>query len=175
MPWETYTRLQQLGYNFLLSFFGTFFIHASMSWMTQEGWVPDPYFSILIANIHRCLYGSDTGLYDVEGRVDMHNVMALFGDPNDPGLPTLSADIVAHPALLEIRKNKAMKASYDFWDIWNLTELNKKIFDFYGYLISKLMWFYLWILADYRVTKSDILSQLDGAYFQKKLHVNPDH
>ncbi len=34
----------------------------------QDGWFPDPFFSVKINNIHKCKHGSDSESYDTEGR-----------------------------------------------------------------------------------------------------------
>lgn len=52
----------------MLSLLAVFIIHANFSYPTLNTWVPDPFFRVHIANIHKDKHGSDTGTYDTEGR-----------------------------------------------------------------------------------------------------------
>jgi Caleosin related protein len=184
MPWETYQRLCELGYNFILSLLGTIILHLSLSYATQQSWLPDPFLSIHVSRIHRCLYGSHSGMYTIGGNINWETVNTLFGEAGSPSMPVLSKDMLTDALLLNasvgnksepqvdggssVSTLRNKKDYYEFWDIWLLTALTSKIGDLYGYLLSKIMWIYLWILCDYRVSKHDILNQLDGTIFYEK-------
>lgn len=43
-------------------------IHFFFSWFSAPGFLPDPFFRIFLKNGHRTKHGSDTGVYDSEGR-----------------------------------------------------------------------------------------------------------
>lgn len=43
-------------------------IHFFFSWFSAPGILPDPFFRIFLKNGHRTKHGSDTGVYDPEGR-----------------------------------------------------------------------------------------------------------
>lgn len=43
-------------------------IHFFFSWFTAPGVLPDPFFRVFIKNGHRSKHGSDTAVYDSEGR-----------------------------------------------------------------------------------------------------------
>jgi hypothetical protein len=43
-------------------------IHPNFSYPTLSGWIPDPFFRIYTARIHKGRHGSDSGTYDNEGR-----------------------------------------------------------------------------------------------------------
>lgn len=45
---------RRIGFGRVLSFLAMFFINGSMSYPSQKSWLPDPYFSIIAENIHRC-------------------------------------------------------------------------------------------------------------------------
>jgi hypothetical protein len=66
-PTETFTGFRALGYNLFMSFVGTFLVHFFFSWWTLDTWIPDPFFTIHIKNIHRCTHGSDSHVYDQFG------------------------------------------------------------------------------------------------------------
>jgi len=68
-PSDTYCGFRALGFNVLLSFLSMVLIHANFSYPTVPGLLlPDPYFRIYLARIHKNKHGSDTGAYDGEGR-----------------------------------------------------------------------------------------------------------
>lgn len=43
-------------------------IHPTFSFFTLSSWIPDPFFRIRVKSIHRARHGSDTGVYDSQGR-----------------------------------------------------------------------------------------------------------
>lgn len=42
-------------------------IHLGLSYWTQKGILPDPFFRIYTQHMHRAKHGSDSGVYDPEG------------------------------------------------------------------------------------------------------------
>lgn len=68
-PWDTWVAFRELGYGLLLSTLGTFLVHVFFSYPTLDTWVPDPFFSIHLKNIHRCIHGSDSGSYNNLGKL----------------------------------------------------------------------------------------------------------
>ncbi|KAL4437268.1 hypothetical protein ABPG75_004407 [Micractinium tetrahymenae] len=67
-PSDTYVGFRKLGFNVLLSAIAVPVIHGTFSWWTCPSWVPDPAMRIFIKNIHRGKHGSDSEVYDTEGR-----------------------------------------------------------------------------------------------------------
>ncbi|KAF2793983.1 Caleosin-domain-containing protein [Melanomma pulvis-pyrius CBS 109.77] len=67
-PLDTFHGFYKLGYGMLLSLLAVLIIHANLSYPTSPSWLPDPFFRIYLADIHRDKHGSDTGTYDNEGR-----------------------------------------------------------------------------------------------------------
>ncbi|XP_015932055.1 probable peroxygenase 5 [Arachis duranensis] len=67
-PWETYKGLREIGVGILLSIGGTLFINVFLSRITRPGKFPSPLLPIEVKNIQLGKHGSDTGVYDTEGR-----------------------------------------------------------------------------------------------------------
>ncbi|KAI0661087.1 Caleosin-domain-containing protein [Cubamyces menziesii] len=67
-PIDTYRGFYALGFGFLLSLLSVFIVHLSFSYPTCPSILPDPFFRLYLANIHKAKHGSDTGTYDNEGR-----------------------------------------------------------------------------------------------------------
>jgi hypothetical protein len=67
-PLDTFRAFYCLGYALPLCILSMFIIHINFSYPTLPGYLPDPFFRIHIANIHKDKHGSDSGTYDNEGR-----------------------------------------------------------------------------------------------------------
>ncbi|XVE91963.1 hypothetical protein REPUB_Repub01dG0056500 [Reevesia pubescens] len=68
-PWETFEGFRAIGAGYLLSMTGALFINAALSGKTRPGKYPSLFFPIEVKNIHMAKHGSDSGVYDHEGRV----------------------------------------------------------------------------------------------------------
>ncbi|KAI4313730.1 hypothetical protein L6164_026686 [Bauhinia variegata] len=67
-PWETYEGFRAIGSGIPLSIGASLFINIGLSQSTRPGKFPSPLFPIVIKNIHKAKHGSDSGVYDHEGR-----------------------------------------------------------------------------------------------------------
>ncbi|GAA5983354.1 hypothetical protein JCM11641_006043 [Rhodosporidiobolus odoratus] len=67
-PLDTWRGFRELGYSFFWCCFAMSVIHFFFSWFTAPGFLPDPFFRVFLKNGHRSKHGSDTGVYDSEGR-----------------------------------------------------------------------------------------------------------
>ncbi|KAL5760936.1 hypothetical protein ACOSP7_019439 [Xanthoceras sorbifolium] len=67
-PWETFQGFRAIGANMLLSTVASFFINMGLSSKTRPGKWPSPLFPIVVKNIPKAKHGSDSGVYDSEGR-----------------------------------------------------------------------------------------------------------
>jgi hypothetical protein len=67
-PLDIFRGFYKLGYGIILSLVAVLIIHSNFSYPTLPTFLPDPFFRIYVANIHKDKHGSDTGTYDSEGR-----------------------------------------------------------------------------------------------------------
>jgi len=91
-PLDTFNGFHRLGYNLILSILAVFIIHANFSYPTVSGWLPDPFFRVYTAKIHKDKHGSDSGTYDTEGRFvpqKFEDIFAKYASGDKQGI-TLS-------------------------------------------------------------------------------------
>lgn len=62
--------MRELGCGILLSALFTWALHFTLllPWMTADSWILHPYLPIHLKNIHKAKHGSDTEVFDEEGR-----------------------------------------------------------------------------------------------------------
>lgn len=77
-PWETFQGFRAIGCGFALSTAAAIFINGALSQKTRPGQSLSPLFPIEIKNIQRSKHGSDTGVYDDEGRFVPDKFEAIF-------------------------------------------------------------------------------------------------
>jgi peroxygenase len=78
-PRDVYSGFRELGFNMVFSFLALL-INLFFSYPTRlaHTWVPDPYFRLFVDGIHKAKHGSDTGVYDPEGRFIPQNFENIF-------------------------------------------------------------------------------------------------
>lgn len=67
-PLDTFRGFYALGFGVFLSILSVLIIHLNFSYPTVPGILPDPFFRLFLDNVHKAKHGSDTGVYDNEGR-----------------------------------------------------------------------------------------------------------
>ena len=85
-PTDTFHGFHKLGFGVILSLVAVFIIHANFSYPTVSGYLPDPFFRLFVANIHKDKHGSDTGTYDTEGRFipqKFEDIFSKYADGKD--------------------------------------------------------------------------------------------
>ncbi|POY72849.1 hypothetical protein BMF94_4104 [Rhodotorula taiwanensis] len=88
-PLDTWRGFREMGYNFFWCTFAMCVIHFFFSWFTAPGVLPDPFFRVFIKNGHRSKHGSDTAVYDSEGRfipAKFEEIFTKFDKGNKGGL-----------------------------------------------------------------------------------------
>jgi len=86
-PQDTWRGVRAWGWNIFLAALATFVINFNLSYATGPSYLPDPFFRIWIANVHKDKHGSDSMSYDNEGRFVPQNFENLFSkyDRNNKG------------------------------------------------------------------------------------------
>ncbi|KAL2611691.1 hypothetical protein R1flu_023383 [Riccia fluitans] len=145
-PSETYAGFRVLGFNPVTSFISAFAINAALSYTTLKGWFPNPLLPVYIDRIHKSKHGSDTGVYDTEGRFV--------------------------PAKFEEIWTKYAKTRPDKMNKDDLSEMQKSLrvaFDPFGWLANKVEWNIAFTLGKDEegfISKEVVRGIYDGSYFE---------
>eukprot|EP00775_Hariotina_reticulata_P005542 gene5542-5778_t len=115
-PWDTARGFRDIGYNPLISGLAPLFIHSGMSLPTQEGF-PNLLLPIHIKNIHKCKHGSDSGVYDTEGRY----------------IPQKFEELMS-------KYDKDGKGGLTYQEVLEMTSQQSNLYDWFGRIASFLEW-----------------------------------
>lgn len=183
-PWETYQTLRdQLGCSIIFSLFLTFFLHLSFSYPTLPTWVPDPFFTIHISRIHKCCWGSNTGIFrpglpctekQSVSDIDPYVLEQQFGPIPQYYffcLSNLQGTFCPHHRSLSCSDNKSdhyLEEIQDLGTLWTfIIKKNQKLYDFIGSILSLMSWYALYHLCNNSIKKQDIIDLYQGSLFPK--------
>ncbi|XP_061354771.1 probable peroxygenase 4 [Gastrolobium bilobum] len=146
-PWETFQGFRAIGCGILLSTFASIFINFGLSQKTRPGKFPSILLPIEVKNIHKAKHGSDSGVYDSEGRFVPSKFEEIFSkharkDPN-----ALTSD-----------------------ELMGMLKENRVPKDFKGWLASYTEWKILYVLCkdkDGLLHKETVRAVYDGSLFEK--------
>lgn len=143
-PQDTFVGFYRLGFGVILSFVSAFIIHSNFSYPTCPSWIPDPFFRIYLARIHKDKHGSDTGTYDTEGRFVSQKFEDIFAK-YAPGQDSLT------------------------WsDVMKVLHGQRLVADPFGWFGALFEWLATYILLwpdDGHMKKEDIRGVYDGSIF----------
>jgi hypothetical protein len=130
-PWDVYRGFRELGFNVLFSL-GSLLIPLFFSYPTTLGhsWLPDPWFRIWVADMHKAKHGSDTGIFDVDGHFHADRFDEMFDRWDGDRCGGLSA----HEMCAMWKKNRcaADPAGWSFafmemWTTWLLLQKDGRV------------------------------------------------
>ncbi|KAI9091367.1 hypothetical protein K1719_028178 [Acacia pycnantha] len=109
-PWETFQGLRAIGSGVLSSISSAVFIHLFLSFRTRPGKFPSPLLPIEVKNIKLGKHGSDTGVYDKEGRFVPSKFEEIFRTHAHTHPDALTSD-----ELQEMLKENRAPKDYQGW------------------------------------------------------------
>ncbi|KAI8965058.1 Caleosin-domain-containing protein [Daldinia sp. FL1419] len=130
-PMDVYNGFRDLGFCILFSI-GSLLIPLFFSYPTRLGHslLPDPFFRIYVADIHKAKHGSDAGVYDFDGNFSPSRFDRMFArfDTSDTG--GLSVDDLR--LLLSKDRCAADPAGWsfafmEFWTTWLLLQKDGRV------------------------------------------------
>lgn len=146
-PWETFQGFRAIGSGLMLSTVAAFFINMGLSHKTRPGKFPSLLFPIEIKNIAKAKHGSDSGVYDSQGRF----------------VPSKFEDIFRKHA----RSNPNALTSEELSE---MLKANREPNDFAGRLAALTEWkilFYLCKDKNGLLQRDTIRGVYDGSLFEK--------
>ncbi|KAL3501961.1 hypothetical protein ACH5RR_036410 [Cinchona calisaya] len=146
-PWETFQGFRAIGCGIFLSTFASIFINLGLSSKTRPGMGFSPLFPIEIKNIKRAKHGSDSGIYDAEGRFVPSKFEEIFSKHARSNENTLTSD--------------ELKA---------LLKANRELKDYSGWIAAYSEWMVLYILCKDEhglLHKETIKGIYDGSLFEQ--------
>ncbi|KAF8072391.1 SOP1 [Scenedesmus sp. PABB004] len=128
------------------------------SYPSAPTWLPDPFMRIYLKNVHRCKHGSDSEVYDTEGRFVPQRFEELFSKYDRGNKGGLSWDDLQARARGLTGARRAMILG------------NMNIMDPVGWIAERLEWWTLYLLAADDagvISKEAIRANYDGSLWFK--------
>ncbi|ESW25257.1 hypothetical protein PHAVU_003G020500 [Phaseolus vulgaris] len=146
-PWETFQGFRAIGCGYLISSVAALFINASLSRKTRPGKFPSLLFPIEVKNIQKAKHGSDSSVYDSEGRFVPSKFEEIFKKHARTHPDALTSD-----------------------ELMEMLKANREPKDYGGWLGSFSEWKFLYILckdSDGLLHRDTIRGVYDGSLFEK--------
>ncbi|KAL3676645.1 hypothetical protein R1sor_026593 [Riccia sorocarpa] len=172
-PWEIYAGLRAVGFNVVLSFISAISINLALSYVTLPvptffarafktslfpimnntaalsadsiALLPNPIFPIYISKIHKGKHGSDTGVYDTEGRFVPNKFEELWTKFSNTHLQKLT-----------------------FKELMGMIDALRVAWDPFGWFANKSEWILTYLLAkdeEGLIHKESVRGVYDGSFF----------
>ncbi|KAL3697897.1 hypothetical protein R1sor_011973 [Riccia sorocarpa] len=145
-PNETYAGFKALGYPTPISVLAAIVINGTFSYSTYDGWIPDIRFPIYLEKVHRTKHGSDTEVYDPEGRFVPYKFEEIWN---------------------KFARTKPGMMTYD--EVIYMTDSIRNANDPFGWSAAKLEWgFTYWLCKDENgfLSKEAVRGIYDGSFFE---------
>ncbi|XP_022726495.1 probable peroxygenase 4 isoform X2 [Durio zibethinus] len=146
-PWETFKAgFRAIGAGYFLSMAGAIFINVALSGKTRPGKFPSLLFPIEVKNIHLAKHGSDSGVYDSEGRFVRLKFEEIF---------------------IKFARTHASALTSD--ELMAMLKANREPQDYKGWIISWTEWKTLYCLCKDNnglLRKETIRAVYDGSLFE---------
>jgi len=145
-PYDTYIGFRELGFNILFSLVAVMIININFSYPTRlaHSYLPDPFFRVYVDSIHKAKHGSDSGVYDSEGRFIPQLFENLFSkwDKDNDGALRLS-------------------------ELFSMMKGHRCAADPFGWGANFFEWGTTWLLLqkDGKIYKEDLRQLYDGSLF----------
>ncbi|XP_074309433.1 putative peroxygenase 4 [Silene latifolia] len=145
-PWETYQGFRAIGCSAFTSLAVGVGINVALSFITRPGKFPSPLFPIVVQNIPKAKHGSDTGVYDAEGRFVQEKFDEIFS-----------------------RHAHLNKNGLNILEVQLMLMANRKKDDLIGSIVAFAEWNFLYYLANNKglLEKNTIRGMYDGTLFQQ--------
>jgi len=147
-PWDTFRGFRELGFNIFFCFLAMVIINGGFSYPTRlaYSWLPDIWWRVYVRPIHKAKHGSDTGVYDKEGRFVPQNFEDMFSKWDEEDRGSLSS-----------------------LELWRMISGNRLAVDPYGWGAAIFEFGTTWLLLQKngRVCKEDLRQTYDGTIFWK--------
>ncbi|KAL4879955.1 Caleosin related protein-domain-containing protein [Aspergillus karnatakaensis] len=147
-PYDTYRGFRDLGFNILFSFLAMLIINVNFSYPTRlaHSYLPDPRFRVYVDSIYKAKHGSDSGVFDNEGRF----------------VPQAFEDLFA-------KYDKDRDGALGFWEVFEMMHGNRYAGDPFGWGAAFFEWGTTWLLIqkEGKVYREDLQGVYDGSIFWK--------
>ena len=178
-PWETWEGFRAVGYNLFLSFWGTFLVHAFMAIPSWDSLWPNTeklFLPVYVKNIRFCKHGSDSEVYDTDGE---YHVLGGLNVLRSMKLQRSGVGKFVHEKFDQLFEKHAktyakgdpnVEPFLTLEEVWEMTQANRNVFDFFGWIAEKIEWGFFGLLAadeHGRVTKSQTRKMIDGSLFEE--------
>ncbi|KAK1390099.1 putative peroxygenase 4 [Heracleum sosnowskyi] len=146
-PWETFRGFREIGCGLLLSSFAAVFINLGLSAKTRTGKYSSLLLPVEINNINKAKHGSDSGVYDTQGRFVNSKFEEMFSKHANTNSSALTSD-----------------------ELTGFLKSNREPKDYKGWFASYTEWKMLYFLCkdkDGLLHKDTIRGVYDGTLFER--------
>ncbi|KAM0961108.1 hypothetical protein ACFX13_020853 [Malus domestica] len=146
-PWETFQGFRAIGCGIMLSTVSAFLINAALSRKTRQGKFPSLLFPVEVKNIHKAKHGSDSGVYDNEGRFVPSKFEEIFEKHAHTYPNALTSD-----------------------ELMGMLKANRDPKDYAGWLAAYTEWKILYVLCKDKnglLQKDTVRAVYDGSLFER--------